>query len=438
MSQFKRRIKPGYLLITSYALVDLAGTILLLLPFSSTQPTSLLEAWFTATSALTVTGLTVVTTATHWTMFGHFVILLLMQIGGLGLMVLATVILTMLGLKVQLGHRYLVAQDRNYFDLAGVVRLVRSIVLLTLTLELAGAILMALLLPGVWGKGLPHGIFFVIFHTVSAFNGAGFDITGRSLQPFAHDTGLLLVVIVLILLGSLGYVVLQELFLIRRLRRLSLHSRLVLLVTAIITVAGSVFYFLSEYRGDLAGLAFTDKIVLSLFQAVTRTAGFTIQSVSGWAEPFIFLMILMMFIGASPGSVGGGIKTTTFGTVLLAIWSIVRGKKEVYIFEREIDPASVTKAFTVTVMAGLLVFTSTLVLMITEDLPMMPVLFEVVSAMATAGLSTGITGDLSGFGQVLIGFLMFVGRIGVLSVVIVLAGKEKRRLHYMKEDILIG
>jgi len=438
MSWFNRRIKPGHLLIISYALVDLAGTILLMLPLSSTQPTSLLEAWFTATSALTVTGLTVVTTATHWTLFGHVVILLLMQIGGLGLMVLATVILTMLGLRVQLGHRYLVAQDRNYFDLTGVVRLVRSIVLLTLTLELIGVILMALLLPEVWGKGLLHGIFFIVFHAVSAFNGAGFDITGRSLQPFAHDTGLLLVVIVLILLGSLGYVVLQEIFLIRRLRRLSLHSRLVLLVTAIITLAGSVFYFLTEYRGELAGLAFTDKIVLSLFQATTRTAGFTTQSISGWTEPFIFLMILMMFIGASPGSVGGGIKTTTFGTVLLAIWSIVRGRKEVFLFEREIDPASVTKAFTVTVMAGLLVFTSTLVLMITEDLPMMPVLFEVVSAMATAGLSMGITRDLSGFGQVLIGFLMFIGRIGVLSVIIVLAGKEKRRLHYMKEDILIG
>lgn len=435
----RKRIKPGYLLILSYALVDLAGTLLLVLPVASNQPTTVLQAWFTATSALTVTGLTVVTTAQHWSLFGQSVILVLMQIGGLGLMVLATIILAMLGLKIQLGHRYLVAQDRNYFDLTGVVRLVRSIVLLTLLLEGIGAILMALLLPEAWRDGPLKGVFFIVFHAVSAFNGAGFDITGHSLEPFSLHTGFVLVVVVMILLGSLGYVVLQELFLARRnWRRLSLHSRLVLTVTLAITLMGSFFFLLSEYRGSLSGLPVSDQLTLSLFQAVTRTAGFTTLPIANWTEPFLFLMILMMFIGASPGSVGGGIKTTTFGTVLLSIWSIVRGKKEVVIFEREIDPGSVTKAFVVTVMAGLLVSASTLTLMVTEGLPFMPVLFEVVSAMATVGLSMGITSELSGFGQVLIGLLMFIGRIGVLSVIIVLAGKEKRRLHYMKEDILIG
>lgn len=433
-----RRIKPGQLLIISYALVDLVGTLLLFLPFASNEPTTLLEAWFTATSALTVTGLTVVTTATHWNLFGQTVILILMQTGGLGLMVLATIILTMLGQKIQLGHRFLVVEDRNYFELSGVVRLVRSIIILTLILEGIGAVLMALLLPEAWERGPLWGIFFIAFHAVSAFNGAGFDITGHSLEPFSHQTGFVLVVIVLILLGSLGYVVLQELFLARRWRRLSLHSRLVLSVTAAITIIGSLFFFLIEYKSGLVGLSAADKGVLSLFQAVTRTAGFTTLPISGWTEPFLFLMIMMMFIGASPGSVGGGIKTTTVGTVLLAIGAIVRGKKEVVLFEREIDPRSVTKAFTVVVMAGILVAASTLTLMLIEGLPMLPVLFEVVSAMATVGLSMGITSEMSGFGQILIGLLMFVGRIGILSVIIVLAGKEKRRLHYMKEDILIG
>ncbi|MCG8401840.1 MAG: Trk family potassium uptake protein [Firmicutes bacterium] len=435
----KRKIKPGQLLIISYALVDLVGTLLLFLPVASTGPTTLLQAWFTATSALTVTGLTVVTTASHWTLFGQTVILVLMQIGGLGVMVLTAIILAMLGMKIQLGHRYMVAQDRNYFDLSGVVRLVRDIVLLTLILESIGAFLMALLLPEVWEKGSLQGAFFIVFHAVSAFNGAGFDLTGHSLEPFALHTGFILVVIVLILLGSLGYVVLQEIFLARRSwRRLSLHSRLVLSVTAIITLTGALFYFLSAHKGGLAGLSSADQAVLSLFQATTRTAGFTTLPVSGWSEPFILLMVIMMFIGASPGSVGGGIKTTTFGTVLLAIWAIVRSKKEVVIFEREIEPDSVTKAFTVVVIAGLLVSVSTLTLMVTEGLSFLPVLFEVVSAMATVGLSMGITRELSDFGQVLIGLLMFVGRIGILSVIIVLAGKDKRRLHYMKEDILIG
>lgn len=434
----RRRINPGQFLIISYALVDLAGTLLLFLPVASNQPTTLLQAWFTATSALTVTGLTVVTTATHWNLFGQSVMLVLMQIGGLGLMVLASIILAMLGLRIQLSHRYLVAQDRNYFNLTGVVRLVRDIVMLTLILEGIGAVLMAFLLPEAWENGTLLGLFFIAFHAVSAFNGAGFDLTGHSLEAFSQHTGFLLVTIVLILLGSLGYVVLQELFLVRRWRRLSLHSRLVLTVTAAITITGSLFFFLSEYKTGLAGLSAADKGVLSLFQAVTRTAGFTTLPISGWTEPFIFLMIIMMFIGASPGSVGGGIKTTTVGTVLLAIWAIVRGKKDVVVFEREIATSSVTKAFTVVVMAGILVAASTLTLMLTEGLPFLPVLFEVVSAMATVGLSMGITHELSGFGQVLIGLLMFVGRIGVLSVIIVLAGKEKRGPHYMKEDILIG
>ncbi len=433
-----RRIKPGQLLIISYALVDLVGTLLLFLPITSNRPTTLLEAWFTATSALTVTGLTVVTTATHWNLLGQTVILILMQIGGLGLMVLATIILTMLGMRIQLGHRYLVAQDRNYFDLTGVVRLVRGILIITLTLEAIGGLLMAILLPEAWANGPLWGLFFITFHAVSAFNGAGFDITGHSLETFSHHTGFVLVVIVMIQLGSLGFVVLQELFLARKWRRLSLHSRLVLAVTGLITLVGTLFFFLSEFKNGLADFSTVDQIVQSLFQATTRTAGFTTQSIFGWTEPFLFLMILMMFIGASPGSVGGGIKTTTFATVLLAIWAIVRGKKEVVLFEREIDPASVTKAFTVTVMASLLVAASTLTLMITEGLSLMPVLFEVVSAMATVGLSMGITRELSGFGQVLIGLLMFVGRIGILSVIIILAGKERRRLHYMKEDILIG
>ena len=433
-----RRIKPGQLLIISYALVDLVGTLLLFLPITSNRPTTLLEAWFTATSALTVTGLTVVTTATHWNLFGQTIILILMQIGGLGLMVLATIILTMLGMRIQLGHRYLVAQDRNYFDLTGVVRLVRGILIITLTLEAIGGLLMAILLREAWANGPLWGLFFITFHAVSAFNGAGFDITGHSLETFSHHTGFVLVVIVMIQLGSLGFVVLQELFLARKWRRLSLHSRLVLAVTGLITLVGTLFFFLSEFKNGLADFSTVDQIVQSLFQATTRTAGFTTQSIFGWTEPFLFLMILMMFIGASPGSVGGGIKTTTFATVLLAIWAIVRGKKGVVLFEREIDPASVTKAFTVTVMASLLVAASTLTLMITEGLSLMPVLFEVVSAMATVGLSMGITRELSGFGQVLIGLLMFVGRIGILSVIIILAGKERRRLHYMKEDILIG
>lgn len=435
-----KKIKPGQILVGSYGMVNLTGTLLLMLPWASAHPgsTSFLQAWFTATSALTVTGLTVVPTDVHWSLFGKMVILVLMQIGGLGLMVLSTFFLIVLGLRIQLGQRALVVQDRNYYSFAGILSLVRSVVLITFSMEAAGSMIMAFLLPEIWDDGWVSGLFFVVFHSVSAFNGAGFDLTGQSLAPYRFHLGMNVLVMVLILLGSLGYVVLQELFVIRRWRRPSLHSRLVLWVTGLITLAGSASYFFTEYGDNLKGLSMPNKIIESLFQAVTRTAGFTTVSVESWNEPFAFLMILLMLIGASPGSVGGGIKTTTFGTILLAVWAIARGKKEVVIFEREIAPDSVFKAFTVAVVAFMLVTVSTLTLMLVENIPLMPVLFEVVSALATVGLSMGITGQLSPFGQVLIILLMFVGRIGVLSLVILLAGKEYRRVRYIKEEILIG
>ncbi len=436
----RRKIKPGQLLVTSYGIVGLLGTLLLMLPVSSAQssPTGFLQAWFTAVSALTVTGLTVVPTNTHWSLFGQAVILVLMQIGGLGLMVLTTLFLILLGMRIQLGHRILTAQDRNYYSFTGVLGLVRDVVLLTLAIEGAGMVLMALLLPDVWGEGRLKGLFFVLFHAVSAFNGAGFDLTGQSLGPYRGYIGLNLLFAGMIILGSLGYVVLQELIVLRRWKRPSLHSRLVLWVTGMITLAGTAFYFLTEYHRNLDDLPLAGKIVESLFQTVTRTAGFTTVPVPAWNEAFTFLMILMMLIGASPGSVGGGIKTTTFGTIVLAVLAIARGKREVVVFEREIAPESVSKAFTVVVIAFILVSFSTLTLMVSEKLPLLPVLFEVVSAMATVGLSMGITQQLSVFGQFLITLLMFVGRIGVLSLVILLAEKEYRSIRYMKEEILIG
>jgi len=373
-----RNIKPGQVLVGSYGLVNLVGTFLLMLPFASTQPgsTGFLQAWFTATSALTVTGLTVVATNTHWTVFGQGVILLLMQIGGLGLMVLSTFFLIVLGMRIPIGQRVLVAQDRNHFSFMGILRLVRSVILLTLTIEAVGAVLMGFLLPEVWSKGLLNGLFFVIFHAVSAFNGAGFDLTGQSLEPYRNRVGLNLLVMSLILLGSLGYVVLQEFFLQGRWRRPSLHSRLVLWVTGLITLLGSVSYFFTEYKSTLDGVPMANKIVDSVFQAVTRTAGFTTIPVGDWNEFFTFLMVAMMLIGASPGSVGGGIKTTTFGTIVLAVLSIARGRREVVIFEREIASGSVFKAFAVAVIAFMLVTISTLILMLVENLPLLPVLFD--------------------------------------------------------------
>lgn len=432
------RYNVARMMFLSYGLVDVIGTILLLLPISSTESTNFMQAWFTATSALSVTGLTVVNTSTHWSFFGHLVILILMQIGGLGLMVLATVLMSLLGFRIHLGQRVLLVQDRNYFSISGVLKLVKNAIIITLIIEIMGACLIFLCLPESRSNGVFEGAFFALFHSISAFNGAGFDLTGQSLELYTSRIGFNLVIMALITLGSLGYVVLQELVAWPQDKKLSLHSRLVLIVTGSIIIVGGLFYWCTEYARTLSLFNPLEQCVVSLFQAVTRTAGFSTIPVLSWNEPFMLLMVMMMFIGASPGSVGGGLKTTTFGIVILKIASILRGQERVVVFEREIAAGTVTKAFVITVIMLGIVTISTLILMLTEGLPFLAVLFEVTSAISSVGLSSGVTSQLSLFGQILIGLLMFVGRIGVLSLILSLMGSKSKALQYMKEDVLIG
>ncbi|NMC28178.1 MAG: Trk family potassium uptake protein [Syntrophomonadaceae bacterium] len=436
-----KKPRYGQLLVAAYGGVSIIGAALLMLPISSSQPgtTSLLQAWFTAMSALTVTGLTVVNTGTHWTIFGQAVILLLIQVGGLGLMVFSSVFLLLFGVRMNLGYKVLAAQEQEQSNFTGIATLIRQIVWLVLVIEIIGFVLLYCLFPASPGQSFAHKVFFALFHAVSSFNGAGFDISGASMVPFRHLNLVNTVVIILIFLGSLGYLVLLELIgLFKRRPRLSLHSRLVLIVTVSITLFGAGFYFLTEYTASLAGLSWYQKLVESLFQSITRTCGFVTVPVTSWSEPFQFLSIIMMFIGASPGSVGGGIKTTTFAVIVLAAWSLARGKREVVVMEREIDSASVSKAFTVTVLALVMVCVGTLILMVLENLPFLEVLFEVVSALATVGLTMGITEHLSPLSTFIIGMLMFIGRIGVLSIVVLLGQSEADRIHYMKETIIIG
>lgn len=437
----KLKLTSGQLLVAGYFGVSLIGTALLMLPWASAQPgtTSLLQAWFTSVSSLTVTGLTVVNTGTHWSTFGQVVILLLIQVGGLGLMVLSSLFMLVFGFRMNLGYRILAAQEHDQLNFSGIVRLLRNITLLVLAIEIIGCILFYLVLPDALLPSGGQGIFFAVFHGISAFNGAGLDISGASFVPFRESILVNVVVMLLVILGSLGYVVLLELTSqFRRRRRLSLHSRLVLIVTGVITFLGSIFYLLTEHSRSLAGLPWSQQLVESLFQCVTRTCGFVSVPVSSWSEPFQFFTIIVMFIGASPGSVGGGIKTTTFAVIVLAAWALARGRKEVVLLEREIDSNSITKAFTVTVLALVMVCTGTLILMLVETLPFMEVLFEVVSALATVGLSMGITTQLSPFGMLLISLYMFIGRIGILSIVVLLAKTEADRIHYLKESVYIG
>lgn len=432
------RYKVARMMFLSYGLVDIIGTLLLCLPIASNNSTNFMQAWFTATSALSVTGLTVVDTNVHWTLFGHIIILCLMQIGGLGLMVLTTVLWSFFGFKIHLGHRALLMQDRNYFSFSGALKTVKIAIILSFAIEFIGAVFIFLFLGDFRLNLLGENIFKAIFHGVSAFTGAGFDLTGQSFEMYYNNIGFNLVVVTLITLGSLGYLVLQELFLWRGKKRLSLHTKLVLVTTFSITVVGTIIFFALEFNHSLANLSLIDKGISSLFQAVTRTAGFNTIAVASWTEASLLIMILMMFIGASPGSVGGGLKTTTFAIILLTISSVLRGQKNVIAFEREISFECVHKSFLIAVIMLILVTLGSFILMITDGLSFLSSLFEVVSAMSSVGLSVGVARELSSFGQALLIVLMFVGRIGIFSLLVSLIGAKSNELRYMKEEVLIG
>ncbi len=430
------KYKIARLIFLIYAAADLAGSLLLFLPMASHGSTSFLTAWFTATSALSVTGLTVVDTGTHWSSFGQTVIMVLMEVGGLGIMFITTLFWSFLGLKINLGNQVLLMQEQNYFSFSGVVKLVKNAVILTISIEAIGILLIFLTLPSIRAESLSAGLYWSLFHGISAFTGAGFSLCANSLEDFAACPWFNLVMVLLITLGSLGFLVLSELAHLQK--PLTLHTRLVLVVTLSLTLLGSLTFWLLENQHSLAEQGWASQIVDSLFQTVTRTAGFTNIPIEEWHIAFVFLMILLMFIGASPGSVGGGLKTTTFAVIILTIFSLLRGRKYVVVFQRELDQSLIFRAFLIAMILSFLIGTSTFLLLLIENQELLPALFEVTSALSTVGLSLGITAGLSPFGQILLGILMFIGKIGLLSLILFTMGSKDPGWRYMKEDVLIG
>ncbi|MCQ2559649.1 MAG: Trk family potassium uptake protein, partial [Clostridia bacterium] len=390
----------------------------------------------TATSALSVTGLTVVDTGTHWNSFGQVIIMLLMEIGGLGIMFLTTMLWSLLGLKINMGNQVLLMQEQNYFSFSGVVKLVKNAVILTASIEFIGIVLIFLTLPPIRSEGIGSGLFWSLFHGISAFTGAGFSLCSNSLESFAAYPCFNLVIVLLISLGSLGFLVLSELA--QHKKPLTLHTKLVLVVTLSLTLVGTLSFWLLENQNSLAGQSLPNQLINSLFQGVTRTAGFTNIPIGEWSVAFVFLMILLMFIGASPGSVGGGLKTTTFAIILLTILSLLRGHKYVVIFQRELDQSLIFRAFLIAIIMLIIICSSTFLLLLVEKQDFLASLFEVTSALSTVGLSLGITSQLSFFGKILLGILMFIGKIGLLSLLLFTMGSKTRGWRYMKEDVLIG
>jgi len=435
-------LTPARFLTMGYLIVISIGAFLLSLPMATVngQGLNLVDALFTATSATAVTGLIVVDTATYLTRFGQSVVLLLIQIGGFGFMTTSTLFALLLGRKITFRERIIIREELNHFSLSGVIKLARYVIVLTLAIELSGALLLFFKFKN--NLPLSQAIFFSVFHAISAFCNAGFALFSNSLENFIGDYYINFVITTLFILGGLGFAVIADLYQKRRFKALSLNSKLVLVTTLILILIGTIGIFLLELSNpDTFGeLTLKDELISAYFQGVTpRTAGFNTIPIGKLTQGSLFLIIILMFIGASPGSTGGGLKTTTIGVLIVATYSLIIGKQDVELFKRRLSQITVYKALAVTIVSLLVIIMATLTLSITERFDFIHVFFETVSAYATVGLSTGITGDLSTIGRILITIIMFTGRVGPLTLAMALGEREKNnKIRYPEEKILIG
>ena len=443
LNPYRWHLSTYQILVLGFAGLILSGVALLMTPYASKSGDSLrfVDALFTATSAVCVTGLVVVDTGTYFSVFGQSVILLLIQIGGLGVMTVATLVAVLSGKKINLKERLLIQEATNQLDLAGVVRLTLYIIRATLLVELVGGTILALR----WFQdfGL-KGIYFGYWHAVSAFCNSGFDLFGeyRSITGYVGDLTVNGVIASLIVVGGIGFPVVADLWNCRQTRRFSLHTKVVLTTTVLLIVLGAGFIFVAEYGNakTLSDLPPADKVMASLFQSVTaRTAGYNTVDIGLLREGTLLAIIFLMFVGASPSSMGGGVKTSTAAILFISLVGSVTGKRDPLAFGRQIPQQTVYKAFTIVTISVMLISLVTLTLSFTEAAPIFSLLFEVTSAFGTVGLSTGITPKLSDAGKVLITLTMFAGRVGTLTLLMALALRpRKERLKYPEGKIVIG
>lgn len=403
-----------------------------------------LTALFTATSATCVTGLTVVDTKTYWSTFGQIVIMLLIQVGGLGIMTMSTLFALILGRRITFKERLVMQEAFNTNSLGGIVKFAKYILMVSFLFESIGAIILTLrFLPQM---GLKKAVYYGLFHSISAFNNAGFDLMGnfRSLTGYVSDWVVNLVIMGLIIFGGLGFYVLLDIYEHRHFNKFTLHSKIVITMTLFLIAIGTLLIFLFEYNNPktLKPLDFPTKILASLFQAVTpRTAGFNTLSLSDMTIASKFLTIILMFIGASPAGTGGGIKTTTFAVILYTVLSVIKGEEETVLYKRTISRNIVYKAVAISFISVFIIFSVTMVLSITETSDFLTILYETISAFGTVGLSLGLTPELTTVGRIIIIFTMYTGRVGPLTLALALAKRQRRPkpiIKYAEEKIMVG
>ena len=450
----KRKVlSPGRISMLSYAVLILLGAILLFLPASTEKGhLDFIDALFTSASAVCVTGLIVVDTASTFTFFGKVVIIALIQAGGIGIMVLSTMFLLTLGKRVSMTGRQMLSETYSYGQGKNVYSLVKEIVIFTFIIELIGA---ALMLPDfLYRFPVGKAIGYAAFHSVSAFCNAGFSLFPDSFTRYGGNWLINLDICFLIITGGIGFIVMAEMrqkcsFSKRCRSKLSLHTRLTLTATLILLVGSTLLFFILEWSNTLKDLPLHTKFIASFFQAVnTRTAGFNTLDIGSLANETLFISILLMFVGTAPGSCGGGVKVTTISAIAILGYSRFRGQEHPHIFYRRISDASISKAVSLILISMLVIVISVVLLQQTEiggvshhltRGSFLEIFYEVVSAFGTVGLSTGITAGFSGLGKLIIICIMFIGRLGPMGIAIAVSRKSKpSKFSYAQENIMIG
>lgn len=440
------RLNALQTLALGFAVIILLGTFLLTLPISNRDGHffPFLSALFTATSATCVTGLVIVDTYTQFSFFGQLVILLLIQIGGLGFMTIAVMFAMLLRRRIGLKERSNLKEAINSMHLGGVVRLSKRILIGTAILETVGAILLSIrFIPRF---GVLRGIWFGIFHAVSAFCNAGFDLMGAiapfaSLTPFVSDLLVNGVILALIILGGLGFIVWNDIIEQKwHISKYMLHTKIMLRATLSLIVISTGLFLIFEWNNAFSGMADGEKILAALFCAVTpRTAGFNTVDVTSLSQAGSLLTMSLMLIGAGPGSTAGGIKLTTMVVMVLTTLSYIRGREDINVADRRLESDIIRKSFSFTGLYVSVAFLGTLILLATQNFPFMDTTFEVLSAIGTVGLSRGVTGLLSGISRGVIISLMYLGRVGSLSVAMAfIEQKQTVGLRNPVEKIIIG
>ncbi len=421
------------------------GTILLLLPFAHHGKLSIINALFTSTSAVCVTGLIVENTATNFTFAGQFIILLLIQIGGLGYMTSVTFLAVILNKKLNYNDRLILKESLNYTGMNGLVRFLKIVFIFTIVIETIGSIILSIRFS--FDMPLKKAIWFGIFHAISAFNNAGFSLFSNSLMNYQNDIVINFTIPTLIILGGIGYLVLAELyyFLKYKILRISTNTKIVITMTIFLLISGMVLLLSLEWNKAFAHMPWGDKILAAWFASVNyRTAGFNTIDISSLSNFSLFFSTFFMMIGGAPGGTAGGIKVTVVALAFIGVWYTLKGDENAHIFHKSISPYQINKSYAIILIASTYVVISTMFLSEFEHLPFIKTLFETCSAFGTVGLSTGNGGALSfsalfnDWGKLNIIILMFMGRVGVFAFTIAIIGKsDKSRIKYPEAKVII-